>query len=61
MVNTGYGSLPLPVCTVTSYCCFQRSPVLYTKEPFQTADRKMAESRMGDEEACLDLTLEKMI
>ena len=35
--------------------------VLYTKEPFQTADGKMAESRMGDEEACLDLKLEKMI
>ena len=42
-------------------CCFQRLAVLYTKELFQTADGKMAESRMGDEEACLDLKLEKMI
>ena len=42
-------------------CCFQRLSVLYTKELFQTADGKMAESRMGDEEACLDLKLEKRI
>ena len=42
-------------------CCFQRLPVLFTKELFQTADGKMAESRMGDEEACLDLKLEKRI
>ena len=42
-------------------CCFQRLSVLYTKELFQTADGKRAESRMGDEEACLDLKLEKMI
>ena len=35
--------------------------VLYTKRLFHTADGRMAESRMGDEEACLDLKLEKMI
>ena len=35
--------------------------VLYTRELFQTADGKMAESGMGDKEACLDLKLEKMI
>ena len=28
--------------------------VFYTTELFQTADREMAEFKMGDEEACLD-------
>ena len=69
--TTGYYGIPLhgtmvyqymvPWYTCDKLCCFQRLSVLYTKEPFQTADGKMAESRMGDEEACLDLKLEKMI
>ena len=42
-------------------CCFQRLSVLYTKELFQTADGKMAESRMGNKEAYIDQKLEKMI
>ena len=29
-------------------------PVSYTTRLFQTADGEMSESRMGDEEACLD-------
>ena len=37
------------------------SSVLYTKRLFQTADGRMAESRMGEEEACRDLKLEEMI
>ena len=37
------------------------SSVLYTRRPFQTADRRRADSRMGEEEACPDLKLEEMI
>ena len=42
---------------------FQRpvTLVFYTTELFQTADGEMAESRMGDEEACLDLKLKRKI
>ena len=35
-------------------CCFQRLSVLYTRGLFQIADGKMAESRMGNEEAYID-------
>ena len=42
-------------------CCLRVSPVFYTKRLFQTAHRKMAESRMGDGEACLDQKLEEKI
>ena len=34
---------------------------LYTRRLFQTADRQEAESRMGDEEAGLDLKLKRKI
>jgi hypothetical protein len=39
----------------------RRVPVFYTKRLFQTAHGKMAESRMGDEEACLDQKLKEKI
>jgi len=37
------------------------SSVFYTKRLFQTAHGKMAESRMGEEEACLNQKLEEKI
>ena len=40
---------------------FRVSSVFYTKRLFQTAHGKMAESRMGEEEACLNQKLEEKI
>ena len=40
---------------------FQSVTGLYTQRLFQTSDGRMAESRMGEEEAYRDLKLEEMI
>jgi hypothetical protein len=42
---------------------FQRpeKPVSYTMGRFQTADREMAKSKMGEEEACLNKKQKKKI
>ena len=38
---------------------FQRGHRFYTRRLFQTADRRRADSKMGEEEACPDLRLEE--
>ena len=53
--------LPLSAILVWPYFSVVSVRFLGIKELFQTADGKMAEARMGDEEACLDLKREKMI